>query len=165
METSHKTSPVSPCCRWFWSEKHWKRTYGAFKTNSKTTLQGFDGLEWAKYVRLTNDWDYGKREVHLAMPGYLQNNMVKAPTTIKTITSTIPPCPPEIWTKKTFSWTSRHSNATWENEMKFIQEVIGTFLFYTLAIYSMTLTALSANAADQANPTTKMLLKTKQFLD
>ena len=48
---------------------------------------------------------------------------------------------------------------------KFIQEVTGAFLFYSHAINSIMLTALSAIAAKQANPTAKMLLKTKQNLD
>ena len=47
---------------------------------------------------------------------------------------------------------------------KFI-EVLGKFLFYAHEIDSIMLTALSAVAAEQANPTTKMLLKTKQLLD
>ena len=48
---------------------------------------------------------------------------------------------------------------------KSIQEVTSTFLFYALIIDSTMLTALSAIAAEQTNPTEKMLLKTKQFLD
>ena len=46
---------------------------------------------------------------------------------------------------------------------KFIQEVTGTFLFYASTIDSTILTALSPIAAEQANPTEKMLLKTVYF--
>ena len=48
---------------------------------------------------------------------------------------------------------------------KFIQEVIGTFLFYAHAINSTMLTALSEIASEQAEPTEVMLTKVKQFLN
>ena len=46
---------------------------------------------------------------------------------------------------------------------KFIQDVNSTFLFYACAINSTVLTALSAIAAEQANPREKMLLKKESF--
>jgi hypothetical protein len=52
-----------------------------------------------------------------------------------------------------------------KDEKKFIQEVTGTFLFYARAIDSTMLTALSALASEQANPTEATMKKCKQFLD
>ena len=48
---------------------------------------------------------------------------------------------------------------------KFVQEVIGTFLYYARCVDSTMLTALGSLATQQANPTTTTLSKVKQFLD
>ena len=48
-----------------------------------------------------------------------------------------------------------------KDEKKFIQEVTGIFLFYTRAIDNTMLTALSALASEQANPTEAMMKKCK----
>jgi hypothetical protein len=54
-----------------------------------------------------------------------------------------------------------HHNA----EKKYIQEVIGTFLYYSRAVDSIMLTALSAIASAQAEPTEETMTRCKQFLD
>ena len=43
----------------------------ALKQNYKITE------DWSgrKYIRLTFDWDYEKRKVHLSMPGYVQKTL------------------------------------------------------------------------------------------
>jgi hypothetical protein len=48
---------------------------------------------------------------------------------------------------------------------KFIQEVIGVFLFYGRAVDSTMLTALSAIASAEAEPTDETMTPCKQFLD
>lgn len=48
---------------------------------------------------------------------------------------------------------------------KYVQEVMGVFLFYAWAVYNTMLVALSAIALEQAKPTEKTLHKVKQFLD
>ena len=50
-------------------------------------------------------------------------------------------------------------------KLRFIQEVAGTFLFYARVIDSTMLTALSALASKQANPTEATMQKCKQFLN
>ena len=52
-----------------------------------------------------------------------------------------------------------------KQHQKFIQEVIGTFIYYTRAVDGTMLTTLSALTTKQANPTATMMQKTKQFLD
>ena len=52
-----------------------------------------------------------------------------------------------------------------KKQTRFIQVETGMFLFYVCAIDSMMLIAQSAIAMEQANPTTKMLQKTKQFFN
>jgi hypothetical protein len=48
---------------------------------------------------------------------------------------------------------------------KYIQEVIGVFLYYSRAVDSTMLTALSAIASAQAEPTEETMTRSKQFLD
>jgi hypothetical protein len=50
-------------------------------------------------------------------------------------------------------------------ENKYIQEVIGVFLYYGRAVDSTMLTALSAIASAQAKPTEETMTHCKQFLD
>jgi hypothetical protein len=50
-------------------------------------------------------------------------------------------------------------------DKKFIQEVIGTFLYYARCINSTMLAALGSIATQQANPTQNTIKKVQQFLD
>ena len=52
-----------------------------------------------------------------------------------------------------------------KQQTKFIQEVMGTFLYYPSAVDSTMLMALSAIAKEQAAPTTITMRNTQQFLD
>ena len=52
-----------------------------------------------------------------------------------------------------------------QKQMKYIQEVVGMFLYYARAVNSTMLIALSAIVMEQAKPTTTMMQHTKQFLD
>ena len=58
---------------------------------------------------------------------------------------------------------SQHHNLT--KKMKYIQYVTGMFSYYTQAIDSTMITALSAIATEQAKPTMNNLQQTKQCLD
>ncbi len=52
-----------------------------------------------------------------------------------------------------------------KSSKKFVQEVVGTFLYYARCVDSTMLTALCSIATQQANPTKNTMLKVKQFLD
>ena len=52
-----------------------------------------------------------------------------------------------------------------DQDKLFIQQVTGTFLYYARAVDSTMLVALSAIAAQQANPTEETMRKTLKFLD
>ena len=57
------------------------------------------------------------------------------------------------------------SQRLFPSEKKYIQDVIGTFLYYGRAVDSTMLTALSAIASAQAEPTEETMTRCKQFLD
>ena len=48
---------------------------------------------------------------------------------------------------------------------KYIQQVLGTFLYYARAVNLTMLVSLSAIASEQASPTTSTMEKVDQFLD
>jgi hypothetical protein len=51
------------------------------------------------------------------------------------------------------------------DDMKFVQAVAGTLLYYARAVYPTILTALSSIATEQAKPTEQTMEKVKQLLD
>ena len=57
------------------------------------------------------------------------------------------------------------SNELSKEEKTFVQQVIGTFLFYGRAVDGTMLTALSEIASSQAKPTQLTMHKIKLFLD
>jgi hypothetical protein len=50
-------------------------------------------------------------------------------------------------------------------EKKFIQEIMGVFFYYSWAVNSTRLTALSAIASAQAEPTKNTMTRCRQFFD
>jgi len=52
-----------------------------------------------------------------------------------------------------------------DEDNKFVQQVTGTFLYYTRAVDTTMLLALSAIASEQAAPTVEKIKKTLRFLD
>ncbi len=101
------------------------------------------------------DWDYKKREVCLSMPEYVECALAR-------FGHPIPDKPqhqPHLHTIPTYGATVQYakpkdtSRKLSPQEKKFIQEVIGIFLYYGHAVNSTVLTALSAIASAQAEPT------------
>ena len=123
--------------------------------------------EGTRYLGITMDWDYEKREVHLSMPGYVQKALkrFKHPKPSKPQNQPYPHVPIKYGAKVQYAEPTDSSPPLDKDDKKFIQEVTGTFLYYARAIDSTMLTALSALASKQASPTQKTMEKCKQFLD
>ena len=89
--------------------------------------------DWSgtKYVRLTLDWDYGKREVHLAIQGYVQKSLTwfKHPQPQKPQHQLYSMLPQNISRKENWMNQKTQTLILKRKETKFIQEVTGTFLF------------------------------------
>jgi hypothetical protein len=123
--------------------------------------------EGKRYCGVFLDWDYEKREVHLSMPGYVTKALKRfnhsRPN--KPQNQPYPHVPPKYGAKVQYAMPEDTSPKLSKEDKKFIQEVTGTFLFYARAIDSTMLTALSALASEQADPTEATMTKCKQFLD
>ena len=50
-------------------------------------------------------------------------------------------------------------------EKKYMQQVVGSFLYYARAVDMTILHALNSIAAEQADPTVRTMRRVKQFLD
>ena len=72
---------------------------------------------------------------------------------------------PNYGTKAQYTESGDTSSALPKEGKKFIQEVIGTFLYYARCVDSTTLAALGSLATQQVNPTENTMAKVTQFLD
>ena len=144
-------------------EENANHLIGVLEEHYKIT-KDWDGL---KYGGISMDWDYSKREVHLSMPGYVSQALQR----FNHADPTKPQHQPHKHAIKTYGATIQYakgddmSQPLSPEEKLYVQQVLGTFLFYGRAIDGTMLTALSAIASDQATPTQETMKKIKLFLD
>ena len=123
--------------------------------------------EGTRYLGLTLDWDYIKHEVHLSMPGYIENALIcfghEPPN--KPQLQPYPHTIPTYGTTVQYAKAADTSPAATKAEEKYIRQVIGVLLYYGRAVDSTIITGLSSLAAAQANPTTHTLSLVKWLLD
>ena len=123
--------------------------------------------EGTRYLGITIDWDYKKREVHLSMPGYVEKALARFGHKIPEE----PQHQPHKHTIPSYGATIQYakpadaSRLLSKEEKKYIQQVIGTFLYYGRAVDSTMLTTLSSIASTQAEPTEETMANTKLFMD
>ncbi len=127
-------------------------------------LHDWDGQQ---YLGMNLDWDYTGQDVHVSMLDYVPEALArfqhKPPRT--------PQHQPYPHIKPTYGATAQYTkdvNTTpllYKKGKKYIQEVIGTFLYYGRCVDSTMLTALGSLVTQQANPTTNTKKLFHQFLD
>ena len=114
-------------------------------------------IDWTGtlYCGLTLAWDYEAGTVDLSMPGYVEKALARFQHT----TSSRPQHSPNAWTEPVYGAavqltapedTSAPLNA---DGIKRLQEVVGTFLYYTRAIDATMIVALGCLAAAQTKGT------------
>jgi hypothetical protein len=113
------------------------------------------------------DWDYTGCAVHVFMLDYVPEALArfqhKPPRT--------PQHQPYPHIKPTYCATAQYTKDVDtiplldKEGIKYIQEVIGTFLYYACCVNSTMLTALGSLVTQQANPTTNTKKLVHQFLD
>ena len=119
-----------------------------------------------KYVGISLDWDYDNRKVHLSMPGYCKEALTRFGHKLKKVRDQ-PHCHEIPVYGATVQYAKQEDTSPkLDNEpKKFVQQVTGTFLYYTRSVDPTMLMALSSIASEQANPTQQTLDKTLFFLD
>eukprot|EP00956_Cyclotella_meneghiniana_P045361 scaffold364543_cov146-Cyclotella_meneghiniana.AAC.1 len=123
--------------------------------------------EGKRFIGLTLEWDYKKRQVHISMPGYVVKALARFQHRPPGKPQHQPyPHQPIVYGAKTqTSQPLDESPLLNKEKKKFVQEVTGVFLYYARAVDSTMLVALSAIAAEQGAPTENTLKKVNQFLD
>ena len=107
------------------------------------------------YCGLTLAWDYDVRTCTLSMPGYITNALHKFQHPLPTK----PQHAPHDWNKPTYGVTQQYAELGDSTPklappaIKKVQEIIGTLLYYALAIDNTMLVALGDLASAQAQPT------------
>ena len=143
-------------------EEHAQHLINVLKQHYKVA-EDWDG---ERYSGITLDWDYGRREVHLSMPGHCTEALVRFNHTLRKLNHQ-----PHKHTLPTYGASIQYakqrdtSPKVGDEEKTFIQQVTGTFLYYARAVDPTMLVALSAIAAEQSAPTEATLEKVKYFLD
>jgi hypothetical protein len=127
-------------------------------------LHDWDGQ---RYLGMNINWDYTGRAVHVLMLDYVP----KALTRFQHTPPRIPQHQPYPHVKPTYGAKAQYTEEVDtslppDNKgKKYIQEVIGTFLYYARCVDSTMLPALGSLAMQQANPTQNTKTLVHQFLD
>jgi hypothetical protein len=121
----------------------------------------------ARYLGTNINWDYINKNVHVSMLNYVPDALIRfqhAPPT-KPQHQLYPHVKPAYGATKQYAETIDTSPPLSKEDKKYVQEVVGTFLYYAQFVNSTMLTALGSIATQQANPTKNTMIKVKQFLD
>jgi hypothetical protein len=126
-------------------------------------------IDWDRkcYLGINMDWDYKGHRVHILVLDYVPEALARfqhrAPSKPQH-----QPCPhvkPNYRAKVQYTEDTDTSALLPQKDKKFIQKVIGTFLYYAQCVDSTMLVALGSIATQQANPTENTMKKVRQFLD
>ena len=113
------------------------------------------------------DWDYKKGDVHISMPGYVEQALVrfKHQRPLKPQHQPYPHVPPKYGAKQKFPEHEDASPLLDKAGKKSVQEVRGTLLYYARAVECTILAALGSIATQQSAPTENTMKKINQLLD
>ena len=125
--------------------------------------------DWSgtRYIGITLDWDYNRRQVHISLPGYVSKALKQFQHTMPKRKQHAPFRSERIiyGAKKQYAKQQSQSPALDKKGKKFIQQVCGKLLFLGRAVDSTLLCPISAIASQSPNPTEETLQQTKQLLD
>ena len=126
-------------------------------------------IDWAgkRFCGIQLNWDYTNRTCNLSMPGYVQQalNKFQHPPPRKPQDSPYPATVKQYGIKVQLTDPIDTSARLPTHEIKKLQQIIGTFLFYSRAVDPTLLTALSELSSAQATATDATKCACQQFLD
>jgi hypothetical protein len=136
----------------------------------KATLEEHYKLtcDWTgqRYIGITLDWDYKRRQVHLSMPNYVKKALKQFQHKVRKLQNApYPSAPIQYGAKKQYATQNSSAPLVDAKTKKFIQQVCGKFLFLGRAVDSTLLCPISAIASQSAAPTTDTLENTMKLLD
>ena len=126
-------------------------------------------VDWdgSLYCGITLDWDYANYHVDISMPKYVQKQLLRFNWSKPKRNQDTPwdPVPINYGRKSDKIIHEKPSPPLGKAEKKFIQQVVGCFLYYARAIDMTILLALNDIATESANPTEKTMKRVHQLLD
>ena len=126
-------------------------------------------INWAgkRFCGINLNWDYTNRTCDLSIPGYVEQALHKFqhPTPTKVQDSPYLATVKQYGVKVQLTDPIDTSTRLPTHEIKQLQPIIGTFLFYGRAVNSTLLTALSELSSAQATATEATKRACQQFLD
>ena len=143
-------------------EEHAKHLKATLEEHYKLTC------DWTgrRYIGITLDWDYKRRQVHLSMPNYVAKALKQFQHKVRKLQHSPYPSAPIIYgAKKQYATQKSSAPLVDAKTKKFIQQVCGKFLFLGRAVDSTLLCPISAIASQSAAPTTETLENTLKLLD
>jgi hypothetical protein len=119
------------------------------------------------YCGITLKWDYDARTLDISMPGYIKKLLLKYKHPMPTKPQHCPyaPAPKQCGAKAQAPLPVDISPKLSPEEIKEIQGVIGSILYYAQAVDITVLMALSSIAIKQSKGMTNTMEKAKQLLD
>ena len=119
------------------------------------------------YCGITLNWHYEKQYVDIAMPNYAPKQLLTygIPPPKLAQHTTFEPRPINYGTKPDTIIHEDPGKLLGEYEKKYIQQVLGSFLYYARAIDMTILLALNNIATHQAKPTESTMNRVHQLLD
>ena len=119
-----------------------------------------------RYIGITLDWDYKRRQVHLSMPKYVKKALKQFQHTLnKRQYQPFPSAKIDYGAKKQYAKQESKSPLLDKKGKKFVQRVCGKFLFLGRAVDSTLLCPISAIASQSSAPTEDTMKHTLQLLD
>ena len=156
---THDTRPIQFCLVVddflvkYTEEEHAQHFIATLKQHYTITVD----MEAKQYLGLQLDWNYKERYVDVSMPGYVDKALARFqhPAPRKQQHSPFPWTQPTYGAKTQYTADEDLSTPLTAPEVKKLQQVIGTFLYYARAIDCTMLVALGSLAAQQTTATQK----------
>ena len=120
-----------------------------------------------KHIGLTLQLDYNKRTIILSMPGYVRKALLKC----KHILPTLPEHSPYTHIRPTYGAKVQYeepcdsSDLLPPSELTLIQQIVGTILYYGIALDNTLLVELNDISQEQPNATSNTSKKTAKLLN
>jgi hypothetical protein len=124
--------------------------------------------DWAgnSYCGITLDWNYAARMLDISMPGYIKKQLVKYKHIMRCIQHCLySPEPKKYGADAQSPLPTDETCKLTDTEIKQVQQIVGSILYYVRTVDLTVLMALSTIASEQTKGTKKTIEKAYQLLD
>ena len=167
MEAQNKKNIFCLCVDDFWIKYFNKDNIDCFQNSLKDHFKFHLNWEGNHYIGLDLKWNYDDGYVKISMPGYIDKILHRL-RHLPPITPQYSPhenFPIKCGSKGTRQYATAPDTSPPLPSPTYIQQIVGSLLYYARALDNTILTALNDISSQQSNPTETTLLKCKRLLD